>query len=181
MRCFEIEDKDEDFVLSKFYYSFRLEQESVIEIGLHQEDERILGSDRRRNADMQIIVLRRHALGILSIVHDTGYSYERDQECRVQLQPGHYIVIPRTSGAQLSKPSHNPHDPIELKLEADGREVLHPVLKTTMDDIFRRMDLQLNGTLSAKELNQFGKLIGNEQLENITRYELMGKDFEHIS
>ena len=55
LRVFEEEDKDEDFVLSKFYYSFHLEEETVVEIGLHQEDERTMGADRRRYIDMQII------------------------------------------------------------------------------------------------------------------------------
>ena len=181
MRLFEADDTDEDFVLSKFYYSFRLEEETSIEIGLHQEDERILGSDRRRYVDMQILIIRRHNNGTMSIAHDSGSKSDRDSETSVTLGPGHYIVIPRSSGATLSKPNTDPQGPIDMKIDSDSRETLHPVLRTTMDDVFRRMDLQLNGALSAEELNQFGRLIGNEQLENITEDDLDGEDFENIS
>ena len=181
MRCMEAEDADEDFILSKFYYSFRLEEETTIELGLHQEDERILGSDRRRYVDLQILVLKRHTNGTLSIVKDSGSKDGRDQETHVTLGAGHYIVVPRTCGAALSKPNVDPKDPVDLKVSADERERLHPVLRTTMDDVFRRMDVQLNGSLSPEELNMFGELIGNDQLAGITADDLAGEDFENIS
>lgn len=181
MRLMEAQDTDEDFVLSKFYYSFRLEEEAEIDIGLHQEDERILGSDRRRYVDMQILILRRHTNGTLTIVHDSGSSDSRDQECHVTLGAGHYIVIPRSSGATLGRPNNDPKDPVDFKVERGDRLRLHPVLRSTIDDIFRRMDLQLNGALSADELNQFGRLIGCEELENVTDEDLEGEAFENIS
>lgn len=179
-RLFEAEDTDEDFVLSKFYYSFRLEEETSLELGIHQEDERILGSDRRRYVDMQLLVLRRHTNGTMSIAHDSGSKDARDNETYITLGPGHYIVIPRSSGAAMSKPNVDPKDPIEFK-NSDDRDRLHPVLRTTVDDVFRRMDLQLNGALSAEELNLFGRLIGNEELENITEDDLDSEEFENIS
>ena len=168
LRVFEEEDKDEDFVLSKFYYSFHLEEETIIEIGLHQEDDRIMGADRRRYTDMQILVLKRHANGTLTIEHDSLSSTDRDWETLVTLSAGHYIVIPRTWGATISKPNNNPKGPIEYKVEYHGNEKLHPELRTTIDDIFRRVDLQMNGALSAEELNQLGNIVDNEKLKSIT-------------
>lgn len=181
MRLMEQNDVDEDFVLSKFYYTFHLDEETILEIGLHQEDERILGSDRRRYVDLQFLILKRHTNGTLTIEFDSGSKTERDNEKLVTLPAGHYIVVPRTSGATLSKPNVDPKGPINLKVETDGRTLLHPVVSTTMDDVFRRMDLQLNGSLSAQELNQFGRLIGNDQLANVTEDDLDSEEFENIS
>jgi len=181
MKLVEENDTDEDFILSKFYYTFHLEEESMFEIGLHQEDERILGSSRRRYVDLQILILKRHTNGTLTIEYDSGSKSGRDNEGHVNLPPGHYIVVPRTSGAALSKPNVDPKGPVDLKVDADGRDRLHPVLRTTMDDIFRRMDIQLNGSLSAEELNQFGQLIGNDQLANLTADDLASEDFANIS
>jgi hypothetical protein len=181
MRLMEAQDADEDFVLSKFYYSFRLEEETTIEVGLHQEDERILGSDRRRYIDMQILILKRHTNGTLSIEHDSGSKCDRDNELHVTLGAGFYILVPRTSGAALSRPNVDPKDPVDLKVQHGNREMLHPVVRTTLDDIFRRMDLQLNGSLSAGELNQLGQLVGDENLSNLTSDDLAGEHFENIS
>jgi len=78
MRVFETEDVDEDFVLSKFYYSFHLEETAEIIVGLHQEDERILGAKLRRYLDLQILILKRHTNGTLTIEHDSGSFCDRD-------------------------------------------------------------------------------------------------------
>ena len=58
---------------------------------------------------------------------------------------------------------------------------MHPFYKTTLDDIFRKMDLQLNGQLSAKELNQFGYLIGDQELQEITMKDFFTEPFWNIS
>jgi len=65
-------------VLSKFYYSFHLDEPAKVDIGVHQEDERILGSEKRRYIDLQILVLKRHSNGTLSIEHDSGSFSDRD-------------------------------------------------------------------------------------------------------
>lgn len=181
LRVFEEEDKDEDFVLSKFYYSFHLDEEAVVEIGLHQEDERTMGADRRRYIDMQILVLKRHPNGTLTIEYDSESLKDRDCEAHVNLSPGHYIVIPRTSGATMSIPSIGAKAPVEYKVEHHGSEMLHPELRTTIDDIFRRVDLQLNGSISAEELNQLGNIVENQKLMSITSDDLGSEEFKNIS
>ena len=53
-----IDQNKEDCVHSKFFYSFKLPTKATVHIGLHQEDLRILGSDRRRQIEMQILVIK---------------------------------------------------------------------------------------------------------------------------
>ena len=101
IKVFEREDTDEDWVLSKFYYTFHLKEKATVDISLYQEDQRILGADRRGYLDLQILVLKRHTNGTLTLEHDSGSEFDREMETCVDLGPGHYIVIPRTSGATL--------------------------------------------------------------------------------
>jgi calpain-15 len=181
LRVLEEDDKDEDFVLSKFYYSFHLQEKAEIMIGLHQEDDRVLGAKFRRYVDQQILVLQRHTNGTLTIAHDSGSFDNRDNETTCNLGPGHYIVIPRTCGAALSRPNVNAKDPINFKIDSKGKEKLHPYLLSTMDDIFRRIDLQLNGQLSAEELNNFGNIVNNKFFQSITPETFDTEEFENIS
>ena len=72
IRLWELEDTDEDWVLSKFYYSFRLEETAKIDICLHQEDIRIIGADKRRYK----IIYK------LKIANIPGYSDEEHNNMR---------------------------------------------------------------------------------------------------
>lgn len=180
IRVWEEEDPDEDWVISKFYYSFRLEEQSRIDIGLHQEDERALGADRRRHVDLQIIILKRHANGTLTLEHISESETERDCETMVDLGPGHYIVIPRTCGATLSVP-RNPEPPTDPTIEFEGHKLMHWNYASTFNDLFRKVDLQLNGQLSANELNQFGVLLGNDSMQELQEEDLESEKFESIS
>lgn len=181
LRVIETDDVDEDWVLSKFYYSFRLEEKAEIMISLHQEDDRVLGSELRRYVDQQVLILQRHTNGTLTLAHDSGSFDCRDNETTVTLGPGHYVVVPRTSGATLSKPNINANEPFDLKSEFKGKTTLHPFLKSTLDDIFRRIDLQLNGQLSAEELNNFGAIIDSDRFKSITPETLASEEYKNYS
>ena len=125
IRLKETENEDEDWVLSKFYYSFHLEDTAKIDICLHQEDKRILGADKRRYVDLQILILRRNEDGTLTLAHDSGSNCDRDLEICVSLNPGHYIVVPRTCGATMSAPP-NATSPVDPYYTFRGRKILHP-------------------------------------------------------
>jgi hypothetical protein len=45
-------------VVSKFYYAFTVEEDTEMTIGIHQEDERIVGAHLRRYLDIGYTVLR---------------------------------------------------------------------------------------------------------------------------
>ena len=53
--------------------------------------------------------------------------------------------------------------------------------KSTVFDIFRKVDLAANGFLSAAELNQFGKIIDNNKFTSIKQADFKTKKFENIS
>ena len=180
IRCWEKEDPDEDWVLSKFYYRFKLFDHTKITIGIHQEDERIIGADRRRYLDMQLIIIKRHANGTLTIAAISESKSDRDVEVTLDLPAGDYIVIPRTCGAAMSAPS-NPKPPVPTKIEVHGKERMHKIYASTFDDIFRKIDLQLNGQLSAKEINQFGDIIENDVMSDLDVDDFSSEKFSKIS
>lgn len=182
LRAYEEEDEDEDFVLTKFHYTFHLEEEAEIHIGLHQEDERILGAELRRYVDLQVIILKRNKNGTLTVAHVSDNTTDRDLDFTVTLKPGHYIAVPRTCGATLSRPNVNPQPEFNLTyISSSGKEKIHPFVQSTMDDIFRRIDLQSNGQLSIEELHQFGELTDNDQFRNIDTDTLTSEEFKNIS
>lgn len=50
-----------------------------------------------------------------------------------------------------------------------------------MNDIFRKIDLQLDGILTARELNLFGNIIGDPFFKNLTPDSFNEPKFDNIS
>ena len=70
------------------------------------------------------------------------------------LEPGEYVVVPRTTGCNLRKPDSQRSDPLPSLLTPSGD--LHPLATLALHDLFRRLDtLTLDGTLSLAELTTF--------------------------
>ena len=72
--------------------------------------------------DMQILVIKRNDDGTLTLVHDSGSKYDRDWETCVNLEPGHYVVVPRTTGATMCAPS-DPKPSHDLYYEYKDRKI----------------------------------------------------------
>ena len=120
-----------NWVISQFYYTFTLDNASYVEIGLHQEDERILGADRRPYLDMSYTLLKKNENGQLSIAGIADLVSERDSQDHFLLQPGHYIVIPYSTGALLRAFEFN-SDPVNLKVENNGNRVWNTKMVSTL-------------------------------------------------
>ena len=61
------------------------------------------------------------------------------------LEPGQYMVVPRTSGCWLKRPEKAEAEQISL-LDNEGK--LHPLFIATITDIFRKYDLMMEDTLN---------------------------------
>ena len=68
------------------------------------------------------------------------FSAERQVELDVELEPGEYVVLPRTSGCTLRRPVGAKSENIRM---VDGSGHLHPIVELTIRDIFRRLDKYL--------------------------------------
>jgi hypothetical protein len=63
----------------------------------------------------------------------------------------------------------------------DGKYDWNSYLFSTLNDIFRKIDLQLDGILTARELNLFGNIIGDPFFKNLTPDSFNQPEFDNIS
>ena len=76
----------------------------------------------------------------------------------MELGQGEYVVVPRTTGCNVSKPDPSKRDPVPRLLDSTG--CLVPLAQLILKDLFRRLDkLTLDNSLSYQELNEFYKRV----------------------
>ena len=99
IRVQNIDDPDIEVVLSKWYYSLDINEPTRVYIGLHQEDERIENVlARRKYLDIGIAILRRTGDNNVELIDLKDLNIDRQCEIDVTLDPGSYIILPRTTG-----------------------------------------------------------------------------------
>jgi hypothetical protein len=81
------------------------------------------------------------------------FSAERQVELDVELEPGDYLVLPRTSGCTMKRPPTAKSEYIKL-LDSNGD--LNSVAELCIKDIFRRLDkVVINNILEFSEFQEF--------------------------
>jgi calpain-15 len=112
IRVQDIEDSNVEVVLSKWYYSLDLSESTKMFIGLHQEDERIKGVlARRPYLEVGLAIMKRTSEGV-DLVDLKDFVKDRQCEIEVNLPPGSYIILPRTTGCTLRRPEKAQHENI---------------------------------------------------------------------
>jgi len=102
LRIQDIEDSAIEIVMSKWYYTMSIERETNVIIGVHQDDERNIGNKQLRPyLDIGIAVLMKTRAGDLEIVDIRDFVRSRECEIELKLEPGEYIILPRTTGCTL--------------------------------------------------------------------------------
>lgn len=177
-----LKDTDEVTVISKFFYTFNVAEENEVTIGLHQEDERIQGAHLRRNMDVGFVILSIDNKNNTTKLYDyCSFSREREVFKTVTLKRGSYAVVPLTSGALMQKTLNSPSAPIEPSFTFEDAQWPHPYYSSVINDIFRKLDLAANGVLSAGELNQFGKILGDKFFLNIKQSDFSTDAYREIN
>jgi len=106
IRYNDVKDQDTEVVVSKWYYALEVPEKSHVFIGLHQEDERQEGTILRRPyIDMGMALIKRDVLDGSSFVQHRELQIGRDLEMECVLEAGSYVVVPRTSGCQIRRPT----------------------------------------------------------------------------
>ena len=72
----------------------------------------------------------------------------RDCEIECILEPGSYIVVPRTTGCSIKRPNDAESENIRL-FEEDGST--NSLFDSTIIDIFKKFDLVISNTMDFKE------------------------------
>lgn len=93
---------EEEQVISKWFYYLTVPEACKLFIGVHQEDERIMGAKvKRSNLDLGIVVMKAGEDGKWSIYKVQDCELAREVEMQVHVEPGNYVIVPRTSGCTL--------------------------------------------------------------------------------
>mmetsp|Transcript_33587 Transcript_33587/g.38165 ORF Transcript_33587/g.38165 Transcript_33587/m.38165 type:complete len:826 (+) Transcript_33587:44-2521(+) len=172
MRVEEIENPSIEVVLSKWYYTLDVTERTHVVFGLHQEDERISGViERRQYVDVGLVVLRRNSDNSLSLYDDQELTYDRQIELDCSLEPGSYIVVPRTTGCTMRRPSNV--ESLDLPLMTKGK--LSKLMVSTIKDIFRKFDMLLNRELTYCEFKGFCECISKSMTESEFKTTILDK------
>ena len=181
------DNPDLDYVLSKFYYTFDVEEdETEITIGIHQEDKRSLGSHLRPYLDASFIVLKRDEEDEDQLEYFSHAEFSRDREMfqKLEFDEGSYVVVPYTSGALLQKLKTKEEKKLSGNIFQKATKMhveTQQYCQSTIIDIFRKIDLTANGILSAKELNQFGNIVSSKKFKDIKQKDFKSSKFKNIS
>jgi calpain-15 len=106
---------------------------------------------RRPYLDIGIMVLRRTPDGGVIFHSIKELSFERQTSLEVDLDPGSYIILPRTTGCTLRRPPDA--KPENIRSIKNGK--FHDLVESTIIDIFRKFDMLLNRELSYIEFKAF--------------------------
>lgn len=85
--------------------------------------------NRRPYLDIGIAVLKRVQNGV-ELIDIKDLVSERQCELDIELEPGTYIILPRTSGCMLRRPSFAEHESIRLM---DHNKNFHPIVESTIN------------------------------------------------
>lgn len=142
LKVYEKKVKERDWVLSKFFYKLNVPEHSgdsvPVTIGIHQEDEADFAvRETRPYMDVGCVVLRQED-GELTFQGMHEPARERDVETTFDLEPGDYIIVPRTSGGYFSTPpglklwSHLEH----YSVDENGVTIVNPLIRSMLNNIF---------------------------------------------
>jgi len=117
------------------------------------------------------------------------FDTEREIFKKITFEQGSYIVVPITSGALLQKiettKPQKGNDVDTKKLTVKGLSDQYLEVRQyycgTVFDIFRKIDLSINGMLSARELNEFGRIIDDKRFTELKQKDFTSEKFKGIS
>jgi hypothetical protein len=175
LRLQDIENSEIEQTVSKWYYSVEVDHRTRLFVGLHQEDERkfrVLA--RKPYIDIGIAVLRRTGEG-LQLIDLRDFQQTRQSELEITLEPGSYIILPRTTGCLMKPPSEKKSEAFNLieKLRNTNKYEMHPLLVVTIEDIFNKFDMLMNGVLGFSEFKSFMEVVGQKLQENDFKHDIL--------
>jgi len=159
IRYNDVKEPDNEVVVSKWFYALEVPVKTHLIVGLHQEDERVEGTlPRRSYLDFGLAIFKRDVDGT-TLLQNKDYVMARDIEIECVLEPGSYIVVPRTTGCAIRRP--NDAQPENIRL-LDEKGMPTDIFASTIKDIFRKFDLVISNTIDYKEFKALYEIIGKK-------------------
>lgn len=87
----------------------------------------------------------------------------REAELKITLEPGSYVIVPRTSGCIMSYPRATGSDCADLIDEEHGG-IPSSLYISTIKDLFRKYDLRVSQGLSHIEFSNLLKDVGEPEI-----------------
>ena len=117
--------------------------------------------------DLAFAILWEDDEGLTYLFHH-DYKIGREIQFSEWYEPGDYVVVPLSTGGLVSRPENPSNIQDWSKINVIERFKYHD-FETTIQDIYRRFDLNMNRRLDEEELNQLGYITENEFLHSITK------------
>ena len=166
----EIDDPNIEITLSKWYYAVDIIDKTKVVLSLHQEDERVAGvALTRPYLDVSIAVMRRVNNNV-ELVDFEEFRFDRQVQMELDLEPGSYIILPRTTGCALKKTKEISVSAVPL---VDRAGNISDALRSTVIDIFRKFDMLLNRELGFVEFKGFYDCLNKAITEEEFRKEIL--------
>ena len=164
-------------ILSKWAYTLTVNEPTRLFLGIHQEDERNLGAkELRPNLDLGMVVLKINEDESWAIHKVKESELCRQAELELELDPGTYVIVPRTSGCAMNRPPARRDEKVDLVDESFNPPIPSPLFISTIGDLFRKYDKFVNQDISVGEFNIMMGKAGLDQFEPDV-YERMAEEF----
>lgn len=152
--------------MSKWYYSITVEKHTTVIISLHQDEDRIKEQDSKKQImDISISVLKQDTnLNEISHVESLDFTIAPNAQLEINLAPGNYIILPRTTGCFFGRPYEKMNDESIAELYNYELNTPSSIFVATIKDIFKKFDMLLNRELKYSEFKGFWECITNNPI-----------------
>ena len=139
-------------------YLISTKERARLYVGLHQEDERILGVQAKRpNLDLGLMILEMTSSG-LSYCKRKERTNDRQIELELEVRPDcEYILLPSSSGCRMQ--SVRQGNPVPLSVD-------NFKFRSTLLDLFHKATTNMTGYMSYSELHLLMQFAGNDLTES---------------
>lgn len=114
---------------------------------------------RRAYMDFGLAIIKRSSEGV-QLLNYKDYIIGRNCEIEQILEPGSYIVVPRTTGCGIKRPLEIDESNREGGWIKNEKGEYNDLFLSTIDDIFRKFDLVISNSIDFKEFKGVYDIIG---------------------
>ena len=157
-----ISEESRFYTYSRSYSVLTTTERARVYIGIHQEDERILGVvSKRPNLDLGLMILEQTPAG-LRYFKRKERTNDRQIELEIELRPDRrYLLLPCSSGCRMQQGKEGPMESLTAE---------NFLYRSTLLDIFHKATYEMTGYMSYAELRDLLQETGLDFDEN--RYQL---------
>lgn len=156
--------------ISSFYYSMQIDQPTKLFLNLHQDEDIYRESDsRKQRMDLALTILKlENSAEEVTHIESTDFLSQQSIQIEKNLEPGVYLILPRTTGCccfgrDYTRESANESKTTNLFDRKTNR--LTPVFVAILKDVFRKLDHGMNKGLKFAEFRAFWKTVFDEELK----------------